>query len=35
MRSLGAHMLWANDGFIALRDPLGLVFCVTGNDPER
>ena len=35
VRSLGANVLWANDGFIALRDPLGLAFCVTGNDPER
>jgi catechol 2,3-dioxygenase-like lactoylglutathione lyase family enzyme len=35
VRSLGAHVLWANDGFIALRDPLGLPFCVTTNDPAR
>jgi len=35
VRSLGAQLLWSGNGFIALRDPLGLVFCVTGNDPER
>jgi predicted enzyme related to lactoylglutathione lyase len=35
VRSLGAQLLWPGNGFIALRDPLGLVFCVTGNDPER
>jgi predicted enzyme related to lactoylglutathione lyase len=35
VRSLGAHVLWANDGFTALRDPLGLPFCVTANDPAR
>jgi len=35
VRSLGAHVLWANDGFTALRDPLGLPFCVTANDPSR
>jgi catechol 2,3-dioxygenase-like lactoylglutathione lyase family enzyme len=33
VRSLGARVLWARDGFVALRDPLGLPFCVTGNDP--
>jgi len=35
VRSLGAHVLWANDGFTALRDPLSLPFCVTANDPAR
>jgi hypothetical protein len=29
------QLLWSGNGFIALRDPLGLAFCVTGNDPER
>ena len=25
--------LWPGGGFVALRDPVGLPFCVTGNDP--
>ena len=35
VRSLGARVLWPGNGFVALRDPLGLPFCVTGNDPTR
>ena len=31
--SLGAERLWPGDGWYALRDPTGLVFCVTGNSP--
>ncbi|WP_114559163.1 VOC family protein [Desertihabitans aurantiacus] len=31
----GARRLWPGDGFVALRDPAGMVFCVTGNPPER
>ena len=32
--SLGAERLWPGDGWYALRDPTGLIFCVTGNSPE-
>jgi hypothetical protein len=32
--SLGAERLWPGDGWSALRDPAGLVFCVTGNPPD-
>ena len=32
-RAIGATELWARDGFIALRDPTGMVYCVTANDP--
>lgn len=31
--SLGAERLWPGHGWYALRDPTGLVFCVTGNPP--
>src|SRR6478735_7494700 len=31
---LGATRLWTGDGWITLRDPAGLVFCVTGNSPQ-
>lgn len=35
VQSLGARVLWPGNGFVALRDPLGLPFCVTRNDPAR
>lgn len=35
VEALGAHVLWPGDGFVALEDPVGLPFCVTGNDPHR
>lgn len=35
MEELGATQLWPGNGFIALRDPTGLPFCVTGNRPDR
>jgi predicted enzyme related to lactoylglutathione lyase len=35
VQSLGARVLWPGDGFVALRDPVGLPFCVTRNDPAR
>lgn len=35
VEELGAQVLWPGDGFVALRDPTGLPFCVTGNDPDR
>lgn len=35
IQALGAQVLWPGDGFIALRDPAGLPFCVTGNQPDR
>ena len=35
VRSVGARLLWPGNGFVALRDPLGLPFCVTANDPSR
>ena len=31
---LGATRLWAGDGWITLRDPAGMVLCVTGNSPS-
>ena len=33
VQSLGAEFLWPGNGFVALRDPLGLPFCVTANQP--
>lgn len=33
--ALGAVRLWPGDGWHALRDPTGLVFCVTGNPPTE
>ena len=35
VRALGAELLWRGDGSITLRDPVGLPFCVTANDPDR
>ncbi|WP_448616430.1 VOC family protein [Modestobacter sp. URMC 112] len=35
VRALGAELLWPGDGFVALRDPVGLPFCVTANQPDR
>ena len=35
VRALGAEVLAEHEGFTALRDPLGLPFCVTANDPGR
>jgi len=35
LRALGAEPLWPGEGFVALRDPVGLPFCVTANDPDR
>lgn len=35
VRALGAQLLAEHDGFTALRDPVGLPFCVTANDPDR
>lgn len=32
--TLGAVEGRADDGFVALTDPAGLAYCVTGNDPE-
>lgn len=32
--ALGAVQGRADDGFVALTDPVGLAYCVTGNDPE-
>ena len=34
LRSRGATAVHDGDGFIALRDPAGLAFCVTGNSPD-
>jgi hypothetical protein len=31
---LGAERLLDGEGFVALRDPAGLGFCVTGNSPD-
>ncbi len=31
---LGAERLWTGGGWITLRDPAGLLFCVTGNSPD-
>ena len=30
---LGATALWPGDGWQAVRDPSGMIFCVTGNPP--
>ena len=30
----GAERLGAGRGWIVLRDPVGMVFCVTGNSPD-
>ena len=35
MEALGARVLRPGSGFVALQDPVGLPFCVTGNDPDR
>jgi predicted enzyme related to lactoylglutathione lyase len=35
VEALGAQVLWPGAGFVALRDPDGLPFCVTGNHPDR
>lgn len=32
--ALGARREWSGDGWITLRDPAGLLFCVTGQSPE-
>ena len=31
---LGGERVLTTDGFVALRDPVGLVFCVTANSPD-
>lgn len=31
---LGAERLEPGRGWIVLRDPVGMVFCVTGNSPD-
>ena len=31
---LGAERLGPGRGWIVLRDPVGMVFCVTGNSPD-
>lgn len=31
---LGGQRVLTGDGFVALRDPVGLVFCVTANSPD-
>ena len=35
VEALGARQLWPGHGFVALQDPIGLPFCVSGNDPDR
>ncbi len=35
VEALGARYLWPGDGFVTLQDPVGLPFCVSGNDPDR
>lgn len=35
VEALGARVLWPGDGFTALRDPVGMPFCVTDNHPDR
>jgi hypothetical protein len=35
MATLGATRLWDGRGWITLRDPAGLLFCVTGNSPDN
>jgi hypothetical protein len=32
---LGAERLERGRGWIVLRDPVGMVFCVTGNSPDN
>lgn len=32
---LGAVQLHTGDGFVALRDPVGMVFCVTAQSPDN
>ncbi|HET9778370.1 MAG TPA: VOC family protein [Propionibacteriaceae bacterium] len=32
---LGAEWLGPGRGWIVLRDPVGMVFCVTGNSPDN
>ena len=32
---LGAQRLGPGRGWIVLRDPVGMVFCVTGNSPDN
>ena len=34
LQDLGATHLHDGSGFVALRDPAGLAFCTTGNDPD-
>jgi hypothetical protein len=34
LATLGASRLWDGSGWITLRDPSGLLFCVTGNPPD-
>ena len=34
LATLGATRLWDGGGWITLRDPAGLFFCVTGNSPD-
>jgi hypothetical protein len=35
IEALGARVLDRREGIAVLRDPRGLPFCVTGNDPDR
>jgi Glyoxalase-like domain len=35
LEALSARVLSPGDGFVVLRDPVGLPFCVTANDPDR
>ena len=35
VRELGAEVTGEHERFTALRDPVGLPFCVTANDPDR
>jgi hypothetical protein len=35
MVGLGAERLGAGRGWIVLRDPVGMIFCVTGNAPDN
>lgn len=35
VQALGARLLRPGDGVVVLQDPVGLPFCVTGNDPDR
>lgn len=34
LEALGAQYRWSTSGFTTLRDPLGLLFCVTDNMPD-